>query len=246
MTAGHRGRLAPRLLAVAFSAIAALSLLTFLLITDIRLVARDITVYRASFATSGATARTGLDVDQLTRVITRVIDYSMGRRPDLQLDRAELDGGPPGRPALTQREVRHMVDVRALFARAETWRWGSLVLSGLGAGVVFLLLSRRGALLALSVAAAVVSSAVLLGLAAIGALALTAFDPFWDFFHELAFTNDLWLLPRGSLLIEMLPLSLFQSLVLRVAGLFALEAVLLLVTGLVIGRRVRGLPGEPA
>lgn len=250
MTAGSERRsgrrLVSRVLAVAASLATALSILTFLVLTDIRLVASDIGIYRQHFAASGAVGRTGLEVDDLVRVITRVLDYSMGRRADLQFDRAELDGGPAGRPAFTQREVQHMVDVRALFARAEAWRWTGLVVGLLGVATAFVLLSRRGAVLSLAVAISAVSGLALAALGLVGVLALTAFDPLWDLFHEVVFTNDLWLLPRGSLLIEMLPLSLFQGLVLRVAALFALEAAVLLVAGLVIGRRMRRLPADPS
>ena len=53
--------------------------------------------------------------------------------------------------------------------------------------------------------------------------ALIDFDSFWRNFHEIFFTNDLWLLdPRTDILIMMVPLQFFYDLVMRIVITFVL------------------------
>jgi integral membrane protein (TIGR01906 family) len=192
-------------------------------------VAYDLSAYRGSFATTGTPGRTGLDEDQLVWVTKRALDYATGRRADLQFDRAELDGGPPGRPAFTARETEHMIDVRELFARAAGWRLAALGVAAAAAVALVALEGRRAGTRRLArglVFASVLSMLVWAGLAV---PMVSSFTAFWDSFHLSLFDNDLWQLPRGSLLIEMLPESLFQRLALEVAGLFTAEVLLILV-----------------
>ena len=224
MKAGGRARAAAAtILAVAV----AISAFIFLVVADIELVAGRLEFYRRSFVRSGAVEKTGLDVDQLTWVVRRVLDYSTGRRADLQFDLAELDGGEPGRPAFIRRELDHMRDVRALFEKARVLKWVALGAAAAAASALALL-ERRAALLRLARAFAGVSVAIILGWGACAAAALADFGGFWDLFHEVLFTNDLWLLPEDSLLIKMLPESLFRSLALAVLGLFAVQTVVIL------------------
>ena len=52
------------------------------------------------------------------------------------------------------------------------------------------------------------------------------FDSAFNFFHEMLFTNDLWLLdPRTDLLIRICPQSMFMNMGLRI-GLMSLAWVL--------------------
>lgn len=214
-----------------------LALPAFLLLGDIELVAHDLSAYRASFVETGAPARTGLTEDQLVWVISRTVDYATGRRADLQFDRADLDGGPPGRPAFTPDEVKHMADVRLLFGLARTWR-RALLGAALTGTVALLLLDRRRAGVRLARGLVAGATLALASWALLAVAVLVGFGPFWTAFHETLFTNDLWLLPESSLLIRMLPESLFQSLALEVVGLFSLETVLILVAAVIYLRRV--------
>jgi integral membrane protein (TIGR01906 family) len=209
---------------------------TFLVLADIELVAGRLEFYRRSFARSGAVERTGLDVDRLTWVIRRVLDYSTGRRADLQFDLAELDGGEPGRPAFIRRELDHMRDVRALFEKTRVLK-GAALGAAAAAAAALALLERRAAVVRLARAFAGVSAVIILGWAVCAAAALADFGGFWDLFHEVLFTNDLWLLPQDSLLIKMLPESLFRCLAFAVLGLFAAQTVVILGAALWWSRR---------
>ena len=64
-----------------------------------------------------------------------------------------------------------------------------------------------------------------------GALFLSDFNKYFTLFHEIFFTNDLWLLdPRTDLLIRMLPEGFFFDMVVRIGSIF----LILLSLGVVI------------
>lgn len=219
--------MAKRAAAAVLALVVGLALPLFLLLTDLEIVSYHLGAYRQSFIASGAPARTGLDADQLVSTIRRTLDYATSRRADLQFDKAELDGGPAGRPAFSQIELDHMVDVRALFGLAQKVRWGAALAALVAAAAVLALERRRGwTRLARGLLIGVV---VYIGLWAILAIAMvTGFSAFWTKFHETLFSNNLWLLPVDSLLIEMLPESLFQRLALEIVGLETAELLVLL------------------
>ncbi len=216
-----------------------LALPLFLLLADLEVVAYHLRAYRESFVETGAPARTGLSEDQLVWTICRTLDYATGRRTDLQFDRSDIDHGPPGRPAFTPIELEHMVDVRALFGLARAVRWGALGLTLAGAAAVIILERPRGrARLARGLLA---GAAVFLGLwAVLAAAVLIGFSSFWTTFHQVLFTNDFWLLPVGSLLIEMLPENLFQRLALETVGLLTAEVLAVLLLSAAYLRRAPG------
>lgn len=237
--AGVAGGLAAGLLAL----LTGLALPAFLLLDDVEGVAYHLAVYRESFVATGAPAATGFDADQLVSVVTRVLDYATGRRADLQFDRAALDGGPPGRPAFSQSELDHMVDVRALFGLGRRVRAASLAAIFGGVALV-LALDRRRAGRRLAGGLLAGSALSLLASAILAAAVLVAFGRFWDAFHLSLFTNDLWQLPEDSLLIRMLPESLFRRLVLEIVGLLSVEVLLVVgVSGLYL-RRTAARPGD--
>lgn len=209
------------------SLLVALAMPLFLFLADVEGVAYHLSAYEQSFVASGAPAATGLTADQLLVVITRTLDYATGRRQDFQFDLSEIGAGPPGRPAFSEIEVAHMADVRALFLLGRAVRRAALWLVVLGAAALLALdRARGGARLARALMAG--SAVTMVAWGALAVAVLLDFGSFWTGFHETLFSNDLWLLPSGSLLIEMLPESLFQRLALEVVGLLTVEALAIL------------------
>lgn len=216
-----------RLLSFLAALAVGLALPSFLLLVDVEAVAYDMPAYRESFAQAGAPAATGFSLERLDWTMRRTLDYATGRRADLQFDRADVDGGPPGRPAFSRIEIDHMADVRSLFGLATTCRRVALFVIALG-GLAVILVERRQGLARLERGLGQGAAAFLGAGALLAAAMLTGFSSFWTAFHETLFTNDLWLLPADSLLIQMLPESLFQRLALEIVGLLAVELVAIL------------------
>lgn len=121
------------------------------------------------------------------------------------------------RPAFNEREIRHMQDCQALFRRIGSG-WDSVVKALLFAlvlaNVIYLTKNRKQAMGAICVGAALVVAP----LAALGLWAALDFGSAFTFFHEMLFTNDLWLLdPATDLLIRICPSSMFATMGLRIA-----------------------------
>jgi len=144
--------------------------------------------------------------------------------------RAESETLPP---IFTDRESLHMADVLGLYQGGRRVAAVFAVLS--------ILFCASGSCLG---GLRRVASGLQIGMAAFSALAgfvgVWALVDFYGWFtamHELAFTNDLWLLdPNTSLLIQMLPLSFFINAVRLIALRFLAAAALLLCLSIGIKR----------
>lgn len=160
------------------------------------------------------------DLQKLDRALSRCLSG----RADWN-EEADSDGTKPlsvvvfgeERPAFNAREIRHMQDCQTLFRKIGSG-WGSAI----GAVLLALVLvnaacltkSRRQTVGAICAGAAL----VIVPLAALGIWAAVDFGGAFTFFHEMIFTNDLWLLdPATDLLIRICPSSMFAAMGLRIA-----------------------------
>jgi len=191
-------------------------------------IAFDRGFYEKEYAKLDTAAYVGVDEDTLWNATDTLLEYLEGKRPALDM-KAEIGGIE--REYYSEREKSHMVDVAALNA---------------GAMFFMQLAYPLGAVL---IVAAVVTrkkaSAVLkccffsiLGVIAcfgvLGALAAADFNTFWNNFHHVFFTNDLWQLdPATSLMIRMFEQTFFFDMVALILALFlAIIIAALAATGL--------------
>lgn len=131
----------------------------------------------------------------------------------------QLGGEERLSPYFNEREILHMKDVRNLFALTE-WIMGiSLLIMifsviyawKMGLHAVFLRFAFRTV------------SSMLLGFVVMGTGIVLSFDTTFIRFHEIFFSNDLWILdPRTDLMIRMLPQELFTRLFIRAMFYFAM------------------------
>jgi integral membrane protein (TIGR01906 family) len=201
--------------------------------SNVRWVTLDAETYRSGFENYEVSRRTGLTSSQLSEIAHEFIDYF--RSPAGRLEPVvTLDGVP--RPLFNEREVAHMQDVQSLM---------QLVFRlGVGAGLYLLVFSVG--LLALRGVAAVptlgrlalwgagLSIALLL---VVAALSLVDFSSLFVRFHELSFSNDLWMLdPSRDYLVMLFPQGFWFDVTLRIAVLTAAESFALGGLGLVLTR----------
>ena len=118
-----------------------------------------------------------------------------------------------------------MVDVKALYRRAKAAMYFSLAAAC--GGLLRLMCKTKRSKKEFS--AALKSGMKITGIifaafiAVIIAAVLYDFNRFWIKFHELFFSNDLWLLdPRYSTMINMLPEPLFEAMVVKIIVRFVL------------------------
>jgi len=200
-----------------------LALPLFLIVGNVLEVAGDRDFYLREFEKYDVGRVTGLDREQLVTASEAFIQYL--RDPSARLDVEVILGGVR-RPLFNEKEIHHMEDVQKLF---ELVRDARLV-----AGAILLILPlvglwlggsgflpRLGTLLTYGG----ILTVVVLGLA--GLVSLVDFSEAFVKFHQMAFSNDDWMLdPRTDYLIMLYPEGFWLDATLRIAMLSAVEALI--------------------
>ena len=169
-------------------------------------VAFDRDYYMGEYARLDREAATGMTREGFGQATQALFAYVRGERDDLDVT---AQAGGVHRDVFSQREKAHMEDVRRLYRLGSTVRY---VLWALGAVCLIMLAfvcrRRMPRVLSTSYLTALVGAGAVSGLLA-AAIAMD-FGRFWDGFHRLLFTNDLWMLdPSRDALVRMFPPDFF-------------------------------------
>jgi integral membrane protein (TIGR01906 family) len=207
----------------------AIAMPLFLILGNVLNVAGDREFYAAEFPKYDVGAVTGLNPDQLVIVADLFITYLSVPGASLNIE-FTLNG--QRRPLFNEKEISHMVDVQKLFGLVRQAR--------LVAGAVLLILPLLGLWLGGSAFLPRLGTLMVIGAGVtIGLLALAGVASLFDFtdafitFHEMAFSNDNWMLdPRTDYLIMLFPEGFWLDATLRIAMLSAIEAVVMGAVGL--------------
>jgi len=130
-----------------------------------------------------------------------------------------------GREVYNPREVKHMVDVKVVMSAAFRVHAVCAVLALLAAVFLRTRPGGRHTVLRTVYQGCV---ALLIGMVAIGVLAVTSFDWFFVLFHRLFFQGDSWLFAYSDTLIQLFPVQFWMD---ATAGM----AVLAIAGGVVVG-----------
>lgn len=183
------------------------------LTTAISLGALNQNFYVRFFDQHNLSAELNMSSNDLARSMADLLDYVIDKKTDLDIlvhvDKQSVQ-------MFNQREVDHMVDVKNLYR--------GLVYVQAGGYLVFMIIAISAwfkfkktfvsELFAASKQALVFIAIIMVG---IGLYAFVDFNSFWTSFHHVFFTNDLWLLdPTTDRMIMMMPLALFQKLVIHI------------------------------
>jgi integral membrane protein (TIGR01906 family) len=164
------------------------------------------------------TKQVKMQMDDLLEVTDEMMAYLKGDREDLVIETV-VNGEE--REFFNEREKAHMVDVQRLFLIGLWTRRGAfaiLVLCILG-----MIKSKAPITKMLPKAFLVGTTCFFTVVIAAGALFLSDFNKYFLMFHELCFTNNLWLLnPDTDLLIRMLPEGVFLEMVVRIGLILVL------------------------
>lgn len=167
-----------------------------------------------------------MEMKDVMYVTEEMMAYLRGNRADLVVDTVVAE---EEREFFNEREKSHMVDVRNLFVGGLWIRRIAILL--FVAAVVALLKTKADWKRLLPQSFLICLGAFIGVTAGAGVLFLSDFNKYFTMFHEIFFTNDLWLLdPRTDLLIRMLPEGFFMDMVIRIGLIF----LSLLLIGVVI------------
>jgi integral membrane protein (TIGR01906 family) len=201
----------------------------FIILGNVLDVASDREFYATEFEKYRISDVTGLNREELATVADLFITYLSN--PSASLN-AEFVLNGVRRPLFNAKELSHMEDVQKLFGLVRQTRLISaailVILPLVGLGLVgSSILPRVGTLLLIGG----VVTVALLGLA--GLLSLVDFTEAFVTFHQMAFSNDNWMLdPRTDYLIMLFPEGFWLDATLRIASLSAIEAAVLGAVGL--------------
>lgn len=170
-----------------------------------------------------------MSMSDLMESTSVLLDYMNGKRADIEVN-AVVSGDE--REVFNDREKAHMVDVKALYQTAMHIRDGLFLVSVfLLAYLVHFCRKYLRSVLKYGIKTGFVFLGLFLG--GIGVWVLADFNGFWTTFHEILFSNDLWLLdPNTSLMINMFPGVFFSDLVIRI--LLTIIGIIGMVTCIVV------------
>lgn len=211
--------------------LAGIAMLIILLISSFEIGAySDFAWYEKEYAKYNVLDDLEMEMSDVMQVTKEMMSYLRGNRADLVVE-TNVDGEE--REFFNDREKAHMVDVKNLFVSGLWLRRGAIL--ALAIAVVLLIRTKADWKRLLSKSFLItIGSFVGITLAA-GVLFMTDFHRYFMIFHEIFFTNDLWLLdPDTDLLIRMLPEGFFLDMVKRIGLIFLILMVIVLVISVLI------------
>lgn len=224
-----------KLAAGLLSLLAALILIILILLTTIEHKSFDLDFFQKQYQKLDNAEEIGMSELALMDTTVALLAYIKGDREDLNI-RAVINGRE--RQVFNEREIEHMVDVQMLYLTGHQLR---------NIGIVLLLCLLIGVRLLTGkkffqywAGGYLIGSGVLISLLVVLAIIISRdFLWFWDNFHHLIFTNDLWMLnPETDILIQMVPEAFFFSLVTIILVSFTLMTVLLgMIAGFIMWKR---------
>lgn len=182
-------------------------------------VALDPAVYDRIQADIGHYDYIGLSPDAQSRVNVVLADYLTGRRPDVDIEETLL--GVP-QQVFNASEKAHMVDVYNLFTLERKILAYSLVSGVFLLAITFGIYCLQWKWIAFPALKSFALTLLALATALVLLWTTSGFDRLFILFHELLFTNDLWLMdPRTDAMIRMFPSQFFLRIA-QEAGVSAL------------------------
>lgn len=191
--------------------------------------------YEKEYAKYEVTDDLEMEMPDVMYVTEEMMAYLRGNRDDLVVETI-VDGS--SREFFNDREKAHMVDVKNLFLGGLKLRMIAIVVLIISIVLLVLMKAKLMRILAKAYQIGLVLFAALGGVAAY--LFATDFTKYFYLFHEIFFTNDLWLLdPETDLMIRMLPEGFFFDMVTRIGIIFGGCILVLLVSSMICGYFVR-------
>ncbi len=207
------------------AALIAVMMFPTFLFTAIEMVTYDKNFYKAQYDKLGTAEFIDIERDELLRVTQELTDYIRDRSDSLESIQAEIKG--EHRQVFNEREILHMVDVKALFQFGYRLRNICLICIVVLALLLYWI-STRKSLKIFAKSYLIVSAILLLLLLLGGSIISSNFTYYWDQFHYLFFDNDLWLLnPATDIMIQMVPEPFFYQAVFRVLTYFGLGIIII-------------------
>ncbi len=196
-------------------------------------IAFDRNFYKQEYAKLQVAESIPMSEEDLEKTTDVLLGYLQGKYETLEVT-AEVAGHE--RQVFNEREIAHMVDVKALYEGARTVAilGGILFVAIVVAGIAIY----RGKFLPIFSKSFLWAGGIFLAIiVVILLLAVVDFSSFWTTFHKIFFRNQLWILdPSTDILIMMVPSQFFFDLVTKI-GIWYFGIMAVLTVGMIFIRR---------
>lgn len=182
-------------------------MITFFLLS-IRFIGLETYFFQWFYTHNNTAMEIGVSNSDLMLATQQLIDYMLDRSNTIQV---MVTINNVVVPMFNQREIDHMIDVLHLVRAMRLF----MVITLVFALITWWLMRHKAGKSKLMLSTYRTALAFMVGfIGAIAVFAITDFEGFWIVFHEVLFTNDLWLLnPLTDRMINMVPLNFFMTLV---------------------------------
>lgn len=199
----------------------------YLLLTSVEFSAYNIEFYMKNFEENNISENTGLKKDELKYVSSEIIRYIDGSRDNFDIVSKD------GKSYFNEKEISHMKDVLVLFNKGRVLKQISFALILIS--LIYLFKKERDSIPRTLIRTFITCFFVFL---VIIGLSILDFNKSFEIFHEILFTNDLWLLdPTEDLLINLLTEDFFFKLFLNIILVFSIKMIVTLLIGIIFNRR---------
>lgn len=206
-----------------------ISLPVTILLTTIEIATFDSSFYERKYEEYNVPMVTGIEMEDLIFVTDEMLDYLKGKREDLIIF-TKVNGKTE--QVFEEREILHMIDVKDLFDKGYKIRNTMILISIIS--FIFIYKYSKEKIGKTFIIASIWP--MVLG-AIIGILMYVDFNKYFNYFHEIFFSNDLWLLnPKTDILIQMLPIGFFISIATKILSIFIIELIVILIIGKILNR----------
>ncbi len=200
----------------------AVCFMLLLVLLSLYTVGNDMDFFRGQYEKNNTTAATGMSMEDLEDATELMLDYLNDETDSLDMT---VEKWGAEKELFDSREKTHMIDVKILY---KTFFWVMVALTAISAiGFLLMFFADRQYYyknLAKSFRFALIFAVILCVI--FGSVFTIGFGRFWTLFHEIMFTNDLWLLdPKISTMINMFPLNFWLAMCTRALTTFAVMFV---------------------
>lgn len=217
------------------SLLVSIAIVVVLFIGSLQLVIFNYVLFRWHYETHQITETTKMTVPDLMAVTDQLLAYIKDNEDHMVIE-SNIDGA--NQEVFGEREKAHMIDVKNLYIGARNMQWLSLflLLSFIGYGIIKSRIMFSEILMRIRY----VMPFLLTIMIGIGILFALDFNKYFTIFHELFFSNDLWLLdPKTDIMINMVPEVYFYTVVMMSLFLFLMGIIITVISVTVIGKRLK-------
>lgn len=209
-----------------------ISIPLILLLTTVDIVVFDTDYYIEKYEEYNITDETGIKIEDLKEITVNLLNYLQDKSDNLVMFK-EVNNS--NEQVFESKEIKHLEDVKLLFIKGYFIRNILLVLSLIL--ILYLLFKNKKLLLSILFYSSLFT---ILLIFILYLLISSDFNKYFTYFHEIFFTNDLWLLnPKTDILIQMYPLDFFFDISFKIILYYVITLLTIMIFSFSIKKRIK-------